>query len=189
MDKNPVEAKATGRAKRKLSLKQRRFAAAYADPNAANGNGRAAAAAAGYKGAANQLSVQAWANLQNPQIQQLISATVDAMIPHAFNRLGEAMDATKSKVLLNKAGKLVYSAPIADHKSRLEAIKFVFELRSKCGVGAPEPGDEAPDHAADQGENLDAADRALIRQASDIEAELAEIDNVGDGGGDYGTDR
>jgi hypothetical protein len=185
-----VEGNAGSKAQPKLTLKQAKFAAAYPDPAAANGNGTLAAKLAGYKGNNDQLAVQASVNLRNPKIQQVISARVDTLALHALDRLGELVDATKSEPLLNEEGTLIYTDPVPHHKIQLEAIKFLFELRSKCSVSAPEQvgDDEANDESCVQWEDLEEADRALIRQATEIEVELAEIDKLEDGGGDHGNE-
>jgi hypothetical protein len=106
-----------------------------------------------------------------------------------LDRLGEALDATKSQPFPTKEGKVIYAEPVPDHKNRLQAVEITFKLRGKWSVDAPEQmEDEGGDHPAVQVEDLDEADRALLHQAMEIDAELAEIDKE-DGGGDHGTDQ
>jgi hypothetical protein len=175
---------------RKPTVKQSRFAAAYADPSAANGNGTLAANMAGYKGNANQLGVQAFANLRNPKVQQLISSIVDSMTERALQRLGEALDATSSRVFLDKSGNVVYAKPVPDHRIRLDAVDFLFDLRGKCAAIAPDKAHEL-DQAGDVvgAEQMNPADRALLEEADVIEAELGKLDcGLSDRGADDSDD-
>jgi Terminase small subunit len=172
--------------RRKLTLKQTKFAAAYVDPDAANGNGTLAAKIAGYKGGSDQLAVQGSVNLRNENIQQVISATLDAMIEHALDRLGDALDATTSRPFLDKAGTIVYAEPVPDYRIRLQAIQFLFHLHGKC-TADPEPAHELDTGAAhDHLGQIQPADRVLFQQAAEIEAQLHELDDNPDtGGGDH----
>jgi phage terminase small subunit len=173
-----------GKQMRKATLKQRKFAAEYTNPYGAKGNGTLAARLAGYKGDSNQLGVQASVNLRNPKIKQLISGMLDSMTERALQRLGEALDATSSRAFLDKEGNVVYTEPVPDHRTRLHALGFLFDLRGKCGVAdAPDGGEVVhADGAVVDGEQIVDSDRALFEQAAAIEDELAELDSLNDGG-------
>ncbi len=168
------------------TLKQRKFAAEYA--NRAKGNGTLAARLAGYKGNANQLAVQASANLRNPKVQHLLADMVDSMTQRALQRLGDALDATSSRAFLDKQGAVVYTEPVPDHRMRLQAAKFVLDLRDKYGeADVPDGGevgqggvDPAPAVSGVDGNDIDDADRALFEEAATIEDQLAELDAADD---------
>jgi hypothetical protein len=181
--------------RRKPTVKQLRFAAAYVDPQAANGNGVAAARAAGYRGSARQLAVQAHSNLKNETVQQTIAAMVDALVVPALHRVGEAMDAVKVRPFMTKSGKIVYAQPEADQKARLEAIKLVFELRRAFGNTpvVAVSGHQAHDQSEDKCSSpmsaavseMDPADRIAFREAGEIEKQLVEVDReLAEGGAD-----
>lgn len=174
----------------KPTAKQARFAEAYADPSAANGNGTLAAKLAGYKGDSNALAVQASVNLRNPKVQRAIASILDPMAERALQRLGEALDATSSRVFLDKNGNLVYAKPVPDHRIRLDAVDFLFDLRGKCAAIAPDEAHE-PDQAGDVvgAEQMNPTDRALFEKAAEADAELRELDGeLDDGGCDHGAD-
>jgi hypothetical protein len=176
------------RARRNPTIKQSKFAIAYADPHVANGNGVAAARAAGYRGDARQLAVQASSNLKNPTVQHLMAAIVDALVEPALHRVAEAMDAVKIRSFLTKSGVIVYSQPEPDQKVRMEASKLVLELSRTRGTpplaagGHQDHGQDRPCEDQNSAQTsaavseMDPADRIAFREAGEIEEELAEIE-------------
>jgi hypothetical protein len=176
-------------APRPLTLKQRRFAAAYVDPTAAAGNGTSAARLAGYQGDSAQLAVQASVNLRNPQIQQTIATMLDGMVEHALQRVGEALDATKIRSFVTKDGDIICSQPEPDNKHRLDALKFFFDLRHTCGHPQAPARDQQDHDQLRPSENqdsaqtsmamsvMDPADRIAFREAGEIEEQLAAVEH------------
>lgn len=137
-----VDEKTSSKAARRTpTLKQRRFAAAYADPALANGNGVVAARAAGYKGNARQLAVQASVNLRNRNVHELIASTVDGMMEDALQRLAEALAAHRVRSFATNAGQLISTPPEPDHNIRLKAIDFLFRLHAKFGATSQQVAD------------------------------------------------
>ncbi len=183
---------ASSRPGRKPTFKQELFAAEYVK---SNGNGVAAARAAGYKGDGRQLATQASVNLKNPGVRESIAAKLEALQEPALERLADALDATKTRCFLTRDGDIVYSEPEADHKTRLHAVKLILDHRpiainSQSCAGDPQGcgqlcASEAPVGAQtlDVVSDMDPADRAAFRQASEIEKQLAELDcaEVGEG--------
>jgi len=169
MDKDPAKDKPGSKAEPRLTLKQDKFADEYA----ATGNGTEAAKRAGYVGDDNQLGVQAYDNLHNPKIQRAILARLQGMSAHGMNTLLEAMDATKSKAFLDKAGNLVTTDPQPDHRTRLQAVEIWAKMLSKFSVGVSEEVEEDP---AVQEQEWSVADRVVVHHAANTVAELAEID-------------
>jgi Terminase small subunit len=163
------------KSKRKLTIKQTRFAASYADPRGANGNGTLAAKIAGYRGKGTQLAVQASANLRNPKIRQSIAETLDAngcTVERAALAVAEAMEASKQRSFLAKSGKIVYAATEPDHKVRLHAAQITLRLhdpsgRQNEGARAASAGQRAATNEAD--------DPVVPVTDPDIERELAAI--------------
>ena len=134
--------------RRKPTVKQLRFAAAYVDPLGANGNGVVAARFAGYRGSARQLAVQAHSNLKNQTVQQTIAEMVEALVVPALQRVGEAMDAVTVRPFMTKSGEIVYTQPEPDHRTRLGAATFLFNVRAKCtaapGITPLDQGGQGP---------------------------------------------
>ncbi len=124
---------------RRATLKQVRFAAAYVDPQGAAGNGVAAARAAGYQGSARTLAVTASMNLRKPAVQNLIATAVDRLVEHGLDRVAEALDATRKR----RVGDEIVCE--SDHRIRLDAVKFLFTLRTKhsAAASAAEEGSQA----------------------------------------------
>jgi hypothetical protein len=158
-----------GKSKRKLTVKQTRFAASYADPHGANGNGTLAAKIAGYRGDGNQLAVQAAANLRNPRVRQSIEEVLEAngcTLDRAALAVAEAMQATKRRSFLAKNGKIVYAAAEPDHKIRLSAADVTFRLRGSSGRQTNDtkvilPGQPSADQANPIVPVAEAAEREL----------------------------
>jgi hypothetical protein len=191
----------------RLTIKQQRFAAFLVGP--ANGNQTLAARMAGYRGDDRTLAVQGSANMRNPQIQQMMTAMLDKMVKPSLRRLEEALDATKRRPFVTKAGDIVYTEPEPDHRARTATAKQVLELYQRTsGYTAGSEADVVPAHedgaepqkemaedpktegGADDGivAQLDPADRALFEQAIEIEAELAKVDRELNNDGGHGTE-
>ena len=158
-----------------LTSRQRKFGDAYLDPKQAKGNGTLAAKIAGYKGGANQLAVQAHHNLRNQKVRHYIAAQLNFLSERALQRLEEALDATTSRVFMDKNGTLVCSEPAADHRVRVVAARFILELQSKCAaVGQNDDGNVAADVLG--AEEINQNDRALSERIDAIDAELDKLD-------------
>ena len=159
-----------GKPKPRLTLKQRRFTAAYADPNGANGNGRLAARIAGYSGDDNQLGVQAWTNLRNPKIQQSIEEALDAQgctLDLAAVAVAEGLRATKQRSFLDKHGNILSTDPEPNHAIRLAASKIRFAVRSKSSV----PSDGAAAEVSRE-DGIQIATELLLKVASASEVSI-----------------
>jgi hypothetical protein len=171
--------------RRKATVKQKKFSGEYI---AAAGNGVVAARKAGYRGNTKQLAVQACRNLKNPKVQRTIAAMVDALVEPALGHVAEAMEAEKVRFFLTKDGVVVHSQPEPDQKVRLEAIKFVFELRRTwcdnpvAAAGQQDHGQDRPAEKAVSAPPSSAmsamapADRIAFREAGEIEEQLAEVE-------------
>lgn len=163
------------RLRRKLTVKQFRFALAYI--TTARGNGTLACRQAGYQGGDDALAVQAVLNLQNPKIQQFLS---DYFVVPAMMTVNDALSATKREYFLTKGGDLLRTEPEPDWQIRLRAAESVQKARRK-GTSL-ETEQEVDDDLASLEEDLGPADRDLLRHASTIESQLAEIEGSNDGG-------
>jgi len=200
----------------KLTDKQSRFAAAYADPHAANGNGTLASKIAGYRGRNTQLAVQASVNLRNPRIRQAIAQALDEQgctLERAAVAVADAMQATKRRSFLDKSGNIIYADAEPDHRTRLHAAAIRFHLEPSAGfddeegVGEQVGGadqqanpvaqnaeagglDRAGESDTDDLAQLNPADRALFERVAEIDVELAGLDReLDDRGGEHGTDQ
>ena len=165
-----VEKEEDGNPKPRLTLKQRRFTGAYADPNGANGNGRLAARIAGYSGDDNQLGVQASTNLRNPKIQQSIEEALDAQgctLDLAAVAVAEGLRATKQRSFLDKHGNILSTDPEPNHAIRLAASKIRFAVRSKSSV----PSDGAAAEVSRE-EGIQIATELLLKVASASEVSI-----------------
>ena len=162
---------------RSLTLKQRAFLAAYIDPAGANGNGTLAARMAGYRGNNNQLAVQASVNLRKPEMWELLEKKRQELLEKGVRSLSEAMDADVDRAFITKRGEVVHSDPRPDHKTRLQAAKLAFALLG-TGTKAPSvpPSENPPVQVSEAVSALDPTDRAVIRDAAKVEAELAQLE-------------
>lgn len=166
---------------RRLTEKQLRFVAAYVDPAAGNGNGTVSARLAGYEGNNNVLAVQASTNLRNPQIRKALEDIQQKLLEKAARCLDEGMDATVDRPFLNKHGEIVYSEPRPDHKTRLQSAKLCMALLPTGAMVPTEAtaelsSDNPPVQVSEAVSALHPLDRAIIRDAAEIEAELVEPD-------------
>jgi hypothetical protein len=166
-----------GSAKR-LTLKQRRFAVALVGP--AKGNQAEAARIAGYAGNRRQLAVQGAVNMKNENIQKMVSEMLDGMAQHALERLAEGLDAIKMKSFVAKGGEVLKGDPEVDHSSRLRSIEIWHRLRQETGSGGADdvahPTNNPGLAARPEVVAMSPADRTLLREAGQIEEELAEVD-------------
>ncbi len=160
-----------GKPRKKPTFRQMKFAAAYIDPRAGNGNGVAAARAAGYQGGAGQLAVQASTNLRNANVQELINEAVGTLMKVAMRRLAESLNATTTKIVFYK-GEFVTSDPVPDHRVRLAAIALLVHLGSKCAAAPAEIHEVTP---ATRQEAVEAAVECLQTFAPDLLAATAAV--------------
>ncbi len=170
---------ASSRPVRKPTFKQELFAAEYVKTN---GNGVAAARAAGYKGNAKQLAVQACVNRQNPTVQQTIAAMMESLQRPAVEQLAEALHADKQRCFVNKDGEIIYSEPEPDYATRLKAVKLVFEHRPAfCDTEAPTDNVQTGQQLTPAGSasDMDSVDPAASQEASEtnLEKEPAALDH------------
>ena len=167
-----------GSAKRKLTVKQRRFVIALLGP--AEGNQAEAARIAGYAGNRLQLAVQGCMLMKHEQIQEMINEMLDEMAQHALERLAEGLDAIKTKSFVTKGGEVLKGDPEVDHSSRLRSVEIWHRLRQRTGSsGADDVADPTNSPglvARPEVVAMSPADRALLREAGQIEEELAEDD-------------
>jgi hypothetical protein len=183
MDNEDLETGDPDESKRELTAKQLRFAAAYADPNGANGNATLAARMAGYKGGDDQLGVQGSVNLKNKRVRQTIAEALEAQgctLERAAVAVAEATRATKKKSFLTKNGDIVHTEPEPDHKVRLLAAAMILRVLGQqhddeqlqpCGQpGIPQhqeadpgtPVEDAP-HEGELMAQIAQADRVVLR--------------------------
>lgn len=188
-----------GSAKWKLTLKQRRFAIALLGP--AEGNQAAAARLAGYAGNRRELAVQGCINMKHEQIQELIDEMVDGMAQHALERLGEGLDAMKTKSFVTKGGEILKGDPEVDQASRLRSVQLWDRLRQRrAASGTNSAAHSANDqelvgHHMEKTELLERGEAAKdIVEADDLLAQLKalnekarELAAQSAGAGDYRT--
>ena len=178
-----------GSAKRKLTVKQRRFAIALLGP--AEGNQTEAARIAGYAGNRRQLAVQGCMLMKHEQIQEMITEMLDEMAQHALERLAEGLDATKTRTFLIKGGEILKGDPEVDQSNRLRSIEIWDRLRQRSGAGADDEAvhsSNGPDLVRRRKEvvAMTPADRALFREAGEIEKELTQLEKQEDKDGTGG---
>lgn len=167
---------------RRLTVKQRLFAEFLL--GAANGNATLAARMAGYRGDDRQLAVQAHVNRRHVVIQQIINERLAALAEPSLKRLEEGLDATKRRAFMTKTNELVYTDFEPDHRVRTNTANRILDRLER--TFSPQPTDP---HATDTNQendgsvqpqqkvdDLDSTDRSLLRQTSEIDARVAEID-------------
>jgi len=129
--KNGQERKPDGRKiSKKLTPKQRRLVAKYANPNSDTyGNGTKSAIAAGYsERSAGQIGHEI---LKKPEIQREIERVLyesGATRELIGQVLKEGMNAHITRVFSPKDGELVYSKPLVDHPTRIKAAEVTGRL-------------------------------------------------------------
>jgi len=132
---------------KKLTLKQAAFVHHYSNPKSDGfGNATRACERAGYKGdpGSNQLAVQGWRNLHQPQIQLAMRTALAEQgftLEFAAKILMGAMRATVVRALPNRKGKPVLHK-FPDHRVRMQAYDRAWRV-----FGGDKPSEAEPiDH-------------------------------------------
>ena len=165
-----------------LTIKQKKFVAFLL--GAARGNATLAARLSGYAGDDRQLGVQGSVNMHNEKIQRLIKERLAELVEPSLNALAAGLNATKRRAFLLKDGGIRYTDPEPDLRvitATASGILDHYERTCTDDSARPEP-DVLP--AAQDGAELQKADRVLIEQLANIEAGLAEVDRELAHGGD-----
>jgi Terminase small subunit len=165
-----------------VTTKQLRFVGALLGPAA--GCQAKAAGLAGYKGDSRQLAVIGHQVMRNQEVQRMIVERMEELLERSIGCVSEALAATKQRVLV-VYGEIIYLDPVPDHSIRLRAADRVFrhaEHAAARKLDEPEvhpvskPAEE-PTDTHDQVVAIDAVDRALMRQAAEIDEKLAHLDD------------
>lgn len=181
---------------RRLTIKQQKFVAFVL--GAARGNATLAARLSGYAGDDRQLAVQGSVNMRNEKIQQLIKERLEAMVEPGLSALAAGLHATKRRAFLLKDGTIRYTDPEPDFRvttATAGRILHHYERTTKGDPADPEaevppaPQDDAEfqEGVADEGKTdsrtedstggqSEPADRVVLEQLANIEAELTEVD-------------
>lgn len=188
-----------GKRQSRLTLRQRRFAVALVGP--AKGNQAEAARIAGYAGNRRQLATQGAVNMKNENIQKMVTDTLDGMAQHALERLGEGLDAMKTKSFVTKAGAILKGDLEVDYASRLRSVQLWDRLRQRRAVSGtdsaahsandqePAGGEMEKTELPEQGEAakdiVEAND--LLAQLKALNEKARELAAQATGAGDYRT--